>query len=462
MVGTTAAAAAWCRRIDPRLSEPPGTARRVIARQTPVLLCGETGAGKRIFRARGARIQPAATSSACELLDETLLPPDMPAASNCRPTAPAVPGRDRRHAATNQVTPLGTEGPTPSTSSSSAPATSTCRNWWPKALPPGPVLPAGPASNSCCRRCWARRPARIIIMGVLPPRRARGIRCHQAERLLLDHPWPGSIRQLRHVRTAARVGRRPRPSNREHLPSLVSPRTFPTPPPGASAAARGATCAGRCEEKLPVKLNPIQANERQVLRTRRTPSLEREQRRQGRSMSATTRSPPSSTSSEVSTPIDAGRGDDFGAPQPARSQFAWCITGSGHFWTNRSRSRSGCHWLDLFLSDAAEVTAIYGLPIERLRPRFARLPAGARQDRERGAVGMLYDDVYPRWSAPGHQQHGRQVRGGHQRHAAHGHVRAGRQLGIGHRVRVRHRAVVVTKSPHDWVTLRPAGWSWTT
>ena len=89
----------------------------------------------------------------------------------------------------------------------------------------------------------------------------------EAERLLLEHPWPGNIRQLRHVlRTAAALADG-KPITREHLPTLTHVATAPALPPQVSPAMRLAVSmaddAGG--DDLPVKLNPIQANERQVL-----------------------------------------------------------------------------------------------------------------------------------------------------------------------------------------------------
>ncbi len=87
--------------------------------------------------------------------------------------------------------------------------------------------------------------------------------------MLLDHSWPGNIRQLRHVlRTAAALADG-EPITREHLPSLRCGRRSPTPLPHAGAR-RGAAARRRRRERpsdaaLPVKLNPIQANERKVL-----------------------------------------------------------------------------------------------------------------------------------------------------------------------------------------------------
>jgi sigma-54 dependent transcriptional regulator, acetoin dehydrogenase operon transcriptional activator AcoR len=87
----------------------------------------------------------------------------------------------------------------------------------------------------------------------------------EAERLLLEHPWPGNIRQLRHVlRTAAALADG-KPITREHLPSLQHV-SAPVPAPSLPLASPRASAApAEPADDLPVKLNPIQANERQVL-----------------------------------------------------------------------------------------------------------------------------------------------------------------------------------------------------
>jgi transcriptional regulator of acetoin/glycerol metabolism len=85
-----------------------------------------------------------------------------------------------------------------------------------------------------------------------------------AERLLLEHPWPGNIRQLRHVlRTAAALADG-KPITREHLPSLQHV-SAPMPALPAATARVSAVAPVEVPDDLPVKLNPIQANERQVL-----------------------------------------------------------------------------------------------------------------------------------------------------------------------------------------------------
>src|SRR5262245_48701308 len=108
-------------------------------------------------------------------------------------------------------------------------------------------------------------------------------------------------------------------------------------------------------------------------------------------MSAATPSTANSTSSasKSRTPAEPER-------PPARSRFAWCITGSGHFLEESIALAARLPALDLFLSDAAEeVLPMYGLRIDALRERFG---PGFRLVRDKTAsgvpVGMLYDDRY--------------------------------------------------------------------
>jgi sigma-54 dependent transcriptional regulator, acetoin dehydrogenase operon transcriptional activator AcoR len=88
-----------------------------------------------------------------------------------------------------------------------------------------------------------------------------------AERALLDHPWPGNIRQLCHVlRTAAALAD-DKPITREHLPSMQA--VLPSRPAPVADAPQPdvlpCDLGGDNDTTPPVKLNPIQANERQVL-----------------------------------------------------------------------------------------------------------------------------------------------------------------------------------------------------
>ena len=174
-------------------------------------------------------------------------------------------------------------------------------------------------------------------------------------------------------------------------------------------------------------------------------------------MSAATPSTASSTSStsRSRTPSDAGRR----VATPARSRFAWCITGSGHFLDESIALAQRLPALDLFLSDAAEeVLPIYGMPLEDLRPRFA---PGFRLVRDKTAsavpVGMLYDDIYHTVViAPATSNTvAKCVFGISDTLPTNMFAQAGK-LGIpGIVFACDTEPVVVTKSPHDWVTLRP-------
>jgi transcriptional regulator of acetoin/glycerol metabolism len=87
-----------------------------------------------------------------------------------------------------------------------------------------------------------------------------------AERLLLDCPWPGNIRQLRHVLRTALALSDGKPITREHLPSLLqAAATTPTPPSAAPSPQATAPAAEPGSDGLPIKLNAVLASERQVL-----------------------------------------------------------------------------------------------------------------------------------------------------------------------------------------------------
>lgn len=151
-------------------------------------------------------------------------------------------------------------------------------------------------------------------------------------------------------------------------------------------------------------------------------------------------------------------------PDPAdglsrRSRFAWCVTGSGHFLDESIALAQRLPDLDLFLSDAAEeVLPIYGMKLEDLRPRFA---PGFRLVRDKTAsavpVGMLYDDVYHTVViAPATSNTvAKCVVGISDTLPTNMFAQAGK-LGIpGIVFACDTEPVVVTRSPHDWVTLRP-------
>ncbi|MDE1950799.1 MAG: dihydromethanopterin reductase [Burkholderiales bacterium] len=170
----------------------------------------------------------------------------------------------------------------------------------------------------------------------------------------------------------------------------------------------------------------------------------------------------SSTSRSRTPSEDApGTGDEFSRPQAPRSRFAWCITGSGHFLEESIALAGRLPRVDLFLSDAAEeVLPIYKLRLEDLRPRFG---PGFRLVRDKTAsavpVGMLYDDIYHTVVvAPATSNTVAKCAFGISDSLPTNMFAQAGKLGIpGIVFACDTEPVVVTKSPHDWVTLRPRG-----
>ncbi len=285
---------------DPRLTAHLDTARRVIARQTPVLLCGETGSGKEVFARAVHEASPHAGGAFvavnCASLPETLIESELfgyraGAFTGAQRTGRRgkilqadggtlfldeiadmpleLQARLLRVLDERQVTPLGTEETHPVDFQ----LISASHQHLPQRVREGRF-----------REDLYYRLAGIELL--LPPLRERsdrrdliahvlatesggvGALSAEAERLLLEHPWPGNLRQLRHVlRTAAALADG-RPITREHLPSLTQAITPAAVPPAVAQsrpAVAAAEPAASAETALPVKLNPIQANERQVL-----------------------------------------------------------------------------------------------------------------------------------------------------------------------------------------------------
>jgi transcriptional regulator of acetoin/glycerol metabolism len=281
---------------DARLAARLETARRVIARQTPVLLCGETGSGKEVFARAVHGTSPHASGAFvainCASLPETLIESELfgyraGAFTGAQRTGRRgkilqadggtlfldeiadmpldLQARLLRVLDERQVTPLGTE----ETHAVNFQLISASHQHLPALVREGRF-----------REDLYYRLAGIELQ--IPPLRERSD-CHdlidsvlaaeggddaklspEAERVLMEHPWPGNIRQLRHVlRTAAALADG-KPITREHLPSLLAV-VAPTPPAAVAAAPRMATESAAAESEPPVKLNPIQANERQVL-----------------------------------------------------------------------------------------------------------------------------------------------------------------------------------------------------
>jgi len=284
---------------DARLVAHLDTARRVVARQTPVLLHGETGSGKEVFARAVHEASPhsggAFVAVNCASLPETLIESELfgyraGAFTGAQRTGRRgkilqadggtlfldeiadmpleLQARLLRVLDERQVTPLGTE----------------------ETHPVDFQLISASHQNlqALVREGRFREDLYYRLAGIelnLPPLRDRtdrreliqavlaaeaggsGSLSAEAERALLEHPWPGNIRQLRHVlRTAAALADG-KAITREHLPSLQHvAATPPTPVVQIVTAARAAAAPAADEQDdLPVKLNPIQANERQVL-----------------------------------------------------------------------------------------------------------------------------------------------------------------------------------------------------
>ncbi len=152
------------------------------------------------------------------------------------------------------------------------------------------------------------------------------------------------------------------------------------------------------------------------------------------------------------TPLVDGdaRGD-----APARSRFAWCVTGSGHFLDESMAIAARLPQCDLFLSAAAEeVLPIYKMQLDDLK-------AGFRVFRDKTAsavpVGMLYDDAYHTVIvAPATSNTVAKCALGISDSLPTNMFAQAGKLGIpGVVFACDTEPVVVTKSPHDWVTLRP-------
>jgi sigma-54 dependent transcriptional regulator, acetoin dehydrogenase operon transcriptional activator AcoR len=287
---------------DPRFVAHLDTAHRVIARRTPVLLCGETGSGKEVFARAVHEASPHAHGAFvavnCASLPETLIESELFGYRAGAFTGAVRAGRRGKILQADggtlfldeiadmplelqarllrvlderQVTPLGTE----------------------EVLPVDFQLISASHEHlpTRVREGRFREDLYYRLAGVelqLPPLRERSDKRElirrvlaaeggaqatltaEAERALLDHPWPGNIRQLCHVlRTAAALADN-QPITREHLPSMqASSSSAPARPAPVIDAPQPDVLPGDLasdnDATPPVKLNPIQANERQVL-----------------------------------------------------------------------------------------------------------------------------------------------------------------------------------------------------
>ena len=143
------------------------------------------------------------------------------------------------------------------------------------------------------------------------------------------------------------------------------------------------------------------------------------------------------------------------APAPRVRRFAWCLTGSGHGLDESlalARRLPGC---DLFLSAAGEeVLGIYGISLDALKADFKVL-----RDKTASAVpvGQLYEDSYHTVVvAPATSNTVAKCALGISDSLPTNMFAQAGKLGIpGIVFACDTEPVVVTKAPHDWVTLRP-------
>ncbi|MBC7484214.1 MAG: sigma-54-dependent Fis family transcriptional regulator [Rhizobacter sp.] len=295
---------------DPRLVAQLDIARRVIARRTPVLLCGETGSGKEVFARALHDASPHAAGEFvainCASLPENLIESELfgyraGAFTGAQRTGRRgkilqadggtlfldeiadmpleLQARLLRVLDERRVTPLGTE----ETHAVDFQLISASHRHLPALVREGRFREdlyyrlAGIEVQLPALR--ERSDKRELIRGVLATEGgADAILSPEAERLLLEHPWPGNIRQLGHVLRSAAALADGKPITREHLPSLAVNLQLHVRSPGhmgngaqagnaggAEGAVHGPGDAHADNAACPIKLNPIQTNERQVL-----------------------------------------------------------------------------------------------------------------------------------------------------------------------------------------------------
>ncbi len=294
-----------CTFKDPQFISHLETAKRVIARQTPVLLRGETGSGKEVFARAVHESSPHASGSFvavnCASLPETLIEAELfgyraGAFTGAQRTGRRgkilqadggtlfldeiadmpldLQARLLRVLDERQVTPLGTEETLPVDFQ----LISASHRHLPTLVQEGQFREdlyyrlAGIELQLPALR--ERSDRREVIMAVLTAEAGgKAALSADAERLLMEHRWPGNIRQLRHVLRSAAALADGKTITREHLPSLTAGQSLHAQPlqalaseplaPQLAAPMAGDEPAG---ERPPLpKLNPIQSNERQVL-----------------------------------------------------------------------------------------------------------------------------------------------------------------------------------------------------
>jgi dihydromethanopterin reductase (acceptor) len=140
---------------------------------------------------------------------------------------------------------------------------------------------------------------------------------------------------------------------------------------------------------------------------------------------------------------------------PAQGRFAWALSGSGHLLPESLALAGRLPDVDLFLSGAAEeVLPMYGLRLDALRARFRVFT-----DRTRSAVpvGFLYHERYHTLVvAPATSNTVAKCALGLSDTLPTNMFAQAGKLGIASIVfACDTEPVVITRAPHDWVTLRP-------
>ncbi|MDL2336550.1 MAG: sigma-54-dependent Fis family transcriptional regulator [Pseudomonadota bacterium] len=289
---------------DARLAAHLQTARRVIARGTPVLLCGETGSGKEVFARAIHDGSPHAVGAFvainCASLPESLIESELfgyraGAFTGAQRTGRRgkilqadggtlfldeigdmpleLQARLLRVLDEREVTPLGGE----ETHAVDFQLLSASHRHLPTLVREGRFREdlyyrlAGIELELPAMR--DRSDKRELIRSVLVSEAGTEASINgEAEQLLMCHPWPGNVRQLRHVLRSAAALADGAPIGPEHLPSLtVSVLAAPSgAPSGARSVIDADGASGHSGEPssappVDLKLNPIQANERLLL-----------------------------------------------------------------------------------------------------------------------------------------------------------------------------------------------------
>ena len=141
--------------------------------------------------------------------------------------------------------------------------------------------------------------------------------------------------------------------------------------------------------------------------------------------------------------------------EPSRQRFAWCLTGSGHGLEESLALARNLPDCDLFLSAAGEeVLGIYGITLAALKADFRVI-----RDKTASAVpvGQLYEHSYHTVVvAPATSNTVAKCALGISDSLPTNMFAQAGKLGIpGIVFACDTEPVVVTKAPHDWVTLRP-------